>query len=52
MEISKTLLNTIENKGEEFNIVLQEWERCATGSTFKGAAEIYSRRNYIHSKRG
>ena len=47
-----TLLNTIENKEEEFYIVLQEWEGCIAISTFKGATKIYSRRNYIYSKRG
>lgn len=43
MKSSKTLLNNIENKGEEFNIVLQEWERCIAVSSFKGTTKIYSR---------
>lgn len=30
MGISKTLLNNIRNKEEEFNIVLQEWKGCTT----------------------
>ncbi len=49
---SKALLNNNENKEEEFYIVLQEWEGCTASSTFKGAAKVYSRRNYIYSKRG
>ena len=28
MMISKTLLNNIRDKEEEFNIVLQEWKGC------------------------
>ena len=52
MKSSKTLLTNIENKEEEFDIVLQEWEGCTTGCAFKGAAKVYSRRDYIYSKRG
>ena len=52
MEISKTLLNNSENKEEEFYIVLQEWKGCIASSAFKGTAKVYSRRNYIYSKRG
>lgn len=52
MKGSKTLLNNIENKEEEFHIVLQEWEGCTTSRTFKGTAKIYSGRDYIYSKRG
>ena len=52
MGISKTLLNNIRNKEEEFNIVLQEWKGCIAWEAFKGASKVYSGRNYIHSKRG
>ena len=52
MKISNTLLNTIENKEEEFYIVLQEWKGRITSGTFKGATKIYSRRDYIYPKRG
>ena len=52
MEISNALLNIIENKEEEFYIVLQKWEGCIASVTFKGAAKVYSRRDHIYSKRG
>ncbi|WBL49337.1 hypothetical protein [Clostridium estertheticum] len=49
---SKTLLNINENKEEEFYSVLQEWKRYTASSALKGAAKVYSRRDYIYSKRG
>ena len=49
MRNSIVLLVNIKNNGEEFNIVLQEWEGYSAGDAFKGIAKIYSRRNNIYS---
>ena len=49
MRNSIVLLVNIENNGEEFNIVLQEWEGYSTRGAFKGTAKVYSRRNNIYS---